>query len=45
MKNLQRWTEEYFSSVQKKNYSNIFILSFKLPVALYKDILSLLGMK
>lgn len=45
MKNLQRWAEEYFSSVQKKNYTNILILSFKFPVALFKDILSLLGMK
>jgi hypothetical protein len=45
MKNLQLWSEQYFSSVEKKNFINIFILSFKFPIALFKDILSLIGVK
>jgi hypothetical protein len=45
MKNTQRWMEEYTSSVQKKNFAKIFILSFQFPVVIIKDLLALVGLK
>ena len=45
MKNTQRWMEEYTSSLHKKNFAKIFILSFQFPVAIIKDIVALVGLK
>jgi hypothetical protein len=45
MKNTQKWFEEYTSSVQKKNFAKMLILSFQFPVVLIKDLLAIVGLK
>jgi hypothetical protein len=49
MKNTQRWIEAYVSNLTRGSMVgkivNSFTLAFQLPVVIFKDVLSMIGVK